>query len=191
MNIHIQEAASTAFGAQHWSREFPLGDGLGPDIMQAAARTVTEFERDSDVPEELKLAASSLWLGIEQALPGALIVPTDKHDPNSQHRMTPEGWRMHFAKDDADFKRVALNVGLVLSRRTEEAERSPRDVFVWVRPEKRRQGNGLEILRAFEYIFPPTIHPFRNAFEIPAENAAANRLIEQYSPSELSVPQNH
>lgn len=198
MRISSIGAANLGFGAKHWTSGSRLGDGQGPEVMERAADTVVKFVSE-DVPRELKLAASTIWLAVEHAHIADLYGAT--HDRNGSMRpyvKSEDGWRLRFIEDSsAGFREPPKNVGLEFTRSGFDispshivrwssrrgAQHDPRswysDAYVWIKPEMR--GHGVATL-ALEQFTSHTVGDLRMPFDVDPTNVAATKLVERFVP---------
>ncbi len=202
MRISTKGAANLSLGAQHWSNDPRYGNGHGPEKMDRAANTVVEFAGEN-APKELKLAASTIWLAVQQAHATSLIrAISDRHGAVRPYLESEDGWKMQFIQDEsAGISKPPINLGLEFTRRvfddssshigsvsSRRGDSRPQpwysDAYIWVTPLARSQGIATLVL---ERLASNTVGDLRMPFEIDPSNAAATILVERFTQPQDAV----
>lgn len=210
MNIPVSPAASVAFDAKHWRNSFLLGQEKA--IMGTAGALVGEFAAAEDVPPHQRQVAESIWEGVLQSCYPDLIerFVSDRRLKPQHH--TADNWRMDLVMDAEFMGPYHQGLGIAVHRfvrifPTSDGNkellsgRLPRDylyredgvsateLFVWTRPEVRRQGIASEVVRKLN-MSPITRKNFMlvDGYTLdPEDNQAGVRLVEKFVPATISA----
>ncbi len=141
--IWTPEARAVGFDAKHWSNSYAR---KWEGELLSRTRTVVEaFSADEEVPEELRLAADSIWnavenAGVAQLLPGRYFTGTPRHVQSES------GWNLHIIQDGNGCGEMPKSLGVIVSRHLMEPLEPYADpvwyddAYIWVQPEFRGQG---------------------------------------------------
>lgn len=198
MNITTMEAATVKFDAQHWLNSYSRG--WEEPLMEQANATIQEIGMDEMVPDELRLAASSVWQAVTDThMVNLMPFGREPWEFNKAYDKSSDDWRVRFIREEKGLGEMPETLGVVFVRPGyEEGEitgwssrrgtihapgTSYTEVYTWVRPGARSNGVASTVLDQLAR----RGHELRTPFAIDLSDRAASRLIARFAVREMAT----